>query len=81
MSILGYFLFASVVTRTQAEFIVVNILGGFIYSYAKIKVKAANNFERFHPLSERTCDHLFESWAAGTCRAEVITSVSMRSRQ
>ena len=38
VSIIGYFLFASTITMTQAEFIVVNIVGGFIYSAAKIKV-------------------------------------------
>ena len=40
MSIIGYFLFSSTLTTTQAEFIVVNIIGGFIYSAAKIKVNA-----------------------------------------
>lgn len=39
VSILGYFMFpGSTITMKQAEFIVVNILGGFIYSAAKIKV-------------------------------------------
>ncbi|CAM9669631.1 unnamed protein product [Scytosiphon promiscuus] len=42
VSILGYFLFpGSTITLKQAEFIVVNILGGFIYSAAKIKEQKA----------------------------------------
>lgn len=37
VSIIGYFMFAQPMTVVQGEFIVVNITGGFIYSYAKIK--------------------------------------------
>eukprot|EP00903_Cladosiphon_okamuranus_P010193 g9652.t1 len=46
VSILGYFLFpGSTITETQAWFIVVNILGGFIYSAAKIKEQKAKERE------------------------------------
>lgn len=39
VAILGYLLLPSTkIGLTQWEFIAVNILGGFIYSYAKIKV-------------------------------------------
>eukprot|EP00752_Nemacystus_decipiens_P016768 g15005.t1 len=46
VSILGYFLFpGSTITKTQAQFILVNILGGFIYSAAKIKEQKAKERE------------------------------------
>lgn len=35
-------MFASEITLTQAEFVVVNILGGFLYSVAKIKVRSCH---------------------------------------
>lgn len=50
VSIIGYFMFRDqVITSTQAKFIVVNIIGGFIYSAAKIKVRPGLS----------TCGHSF----------------------
>mmetsp|Transcript_3939 Transcript_3939/g.7514 ORF Transcript_3939/g.7514 Transcript_3939/m.7514 type:complete len:369 (-) Transcript_3939:354-1460(-) len=41
-TIIGYFLFKTVITHQTWFFIGINILGGFIYSYAKIREKQRN---------------------------------------
>jgi len=52
VSIIGYFMFPGKGISTQQwEFIVVNIIGGFIYSYAKIRVSAFASTERVHAVS------------------------------
>lgn len=57
VSILGYLLLpSSPIGLTQWEFIAVNIVGGFIYSYAKIKVCVVFIFFFFR--NSRLCDTL-----------------------
>lgn len=47
VSIIGYFVFHDNISITQAEFIVVNICGGFLYSAGKLRVKHIYNVYPF----------------------------------
>lgn len=44
-AVIGYLLFDSVISKQMERFMAVSMIGGFMYSFAKIKVKWVTRFK------------------------------------